>query len=485
VAEPAERQERPSDPAQAFADEHERLADERERLADERERLADEQERLADERERLADHEERIADRAEADVDDPAESAREQLLRAEARVNRALAEQERARAMVGRLVLRDDRERSSAARAEAEGLASALEGDELGWARERRAFVAADRDRLADDRDKAADARDDVARHRDQESDQRDRVARRREEVASRRANDAIGTAASLDRATDHARRELAAVREKARRQRAASGQSRARAAFGRAQHERRNAEARLVEPESPRLAAQLAALSRELFASEDPLAVAERLVELAVECVPGAIASGATLFAEMRVTMQVTTDDVAKQLDAYQIARRDGPIAESVELGKCVWVGDLSIDERWPSFRAMAAELGVRGVGACELAVRRGHVWESLGALTVYAERPGVFDQYAGDALSLFATHLAVVAALDRDRRDLSRREEALHRALGSRDVIGQAKGILMERQRIPAGEAFDILRRTSQRLNIRLQEVAARLAETGDLPA
>ena len=56
--------------------------------------------------------------------------------------------------------------------------------------------------------------------------------------------------------------------------------------------------------------------------------------------------------------------------------------------------------------------------------------------------------------------------------------------RALGSRDIIGQAKGILMERQHIPAGDAFDILKRTSQRLNIRLQELATRVAETGELP-
>jgi AmiR/NasT family two-component response regulator len=65
-----------------------------------------------------------------------------------------------------------------------------------------------------------------------------------------------------------------------------------------------------------------------------------------------------------------------------------------------------------------------------------------------------------------------------------VSRREAALHRALSSRDVIGQAKGILMERQRIGAGEAFDTHRRASQRLNIRLEEIATRLAESGELP-
>ena len=57
------------------------------------------------------------------------------------------------------------------------------------------------------------------------------------------------------------------------------------------------------------------------------------------------------------------------------------------------------------------------------------------------------------------------------------------LHEALGSRDVIGQAKGILMERLRLTPEEAFDVLRRSSQRLNVKLREVAAALAETGEL--
>lgn len=79
---------------QAEAAAWEDTRDERERLADERERLSDERERLADERERLADQDERIADRMSADPDGTGDGAQEQLVRADARVQRALAEQE-------------------------------------------------------------------------------------------------------------------------------------------------------------------------------------------------------------------------------------------------------------------------------------------------------------------------------------------------------------------------------------------------------
>ena len=113
-----------------------------------------------------------------------------------------------------------------------------------------------------------------------------------------------------------------------------------------------------------------------------------------------------------------------------------------------------------------------------------RDGLWHPLGAFTLYSEEASVPDAEAVELGAILAAYLAVAAGLERDRTDLSRREAAIHRALSTRDVIGQAKGILMERQRVPAGQAFDILRRASQRLNVKVHEVAARLAETGRLP-
>ncbi len=483
ATESAERADRGAEAA-AWED----ASDERERLADERERLADERERLADERERLADQDERIADRVSADSDGTGDVAQEQLVRANARVQRALAEQERARAAVDRASLHDERIAAASERKRSAVASDALgddEVDELEWAWERQGFVAAERERVAGIREAEADVRDELARQREQAADRRDRAARRREELAVRRIADVTGVAAGLDQLTDRARRDLAAVREAGRRQRAAATDTRRQAAADRAEAGRRRVAAGATSPPyGGYLAAQFAALTRELFASQDLFEVAERVVDLALGCIPGVVASGVTFFEGVRPMAHVATDEVAQQLDAYQLAREEGPIGESLEAGEPVSIGDLAGDPRWPSFRSMAAELGITGVAACGLTVRRDQDWHPLGALTVYAEAPGAFDDDVGDAVSLFAAHLAVVAAFDRDRHDVSRREAALHRALGSRDVIGQAKGILMERRHVPAGEAFDMLRRASQRLNVRLQELATCLAETGELP-
>jgi AmiR/NasT family two-component response regulator len=59
------------------------------------------------------------------------------------------------------------------------------------------------------------------------------------------------------------------------------------------------------------------------------------------------------------------------------------------------------------------------------------------------------------------------------------------MHDALSSRDVIGQAKGILMERHGITADAAFSVLSCVSQAENIKLADVARRFVETGGLPS
>ncbi|MFD0487774.1 ANTAR domain-containing protein [Saccharopolyspora spinosporotrichia] len=104
----------------------------------------------------------------------------------------------------------------------------------------------------------------------------------------------------------------------------------------------------------------------------------------------------------------------------------------------------------------------------------------ETLGALNLYSCSPGRFGENARIVGELFAAHAAVVVSG-------KRREDQLSQALLTRDVIGQAKGILMERYGITAEQAFDRLIAASQAANMKLREVAAKLAsrEGPDLTA
>jgi GAF domain-containing protein len=102
----------------------------------------------------------------------------------------------------------------------------------------------------------------------------------------------------------------------------------------------------------------------------------------------------------------------------------------------------------------------------------------EHLGTLSLYGDKPDCFDATAKQLADLYATHAALALAE-------ARRTDQLKRAILSRDLIGQAKGILMERERLTADQAFDRLREVSQRLNRKITDVAQELTSRGELPS
>ncbi len=99
------------------------------------------------------------------------------------------------------------------------------------------------------------------------------------------------------------------------------------------------------------------------------------------------------------------------------------------------------------------------------------------LGSLSLYARSTAAFDDAAKRLADLYATHGAL-ALLE------AQRAHQLQRAIASRDVIGQAKGVLMERHRFTADQEFTLLKGASQRLNLKVTEVARILAATCDFP-
>jgi AmiR/NasT family two-component response regulator len=93
-----------------------------------------------------------------------------------------------------------------------------------------------------------------------------------------------------------------------------------------------------------------------------------------------------------------------------------------------------------------------------------------SAAALNFYAESPDVFDDESVNLGLIFATHAALVW-------NMMRRDQQFRVALVSRDVIGQAKGRLMERFGIDAAEAFQWLKQASQDGNTPIAQVAQRV--------
>jgi GAF domain-containing protein len=155
--------------------------------------------------------------------------------------------------------------------------------------------------------------------------------------------------------------------------------------------------------------------------------------------------------------------------LDAIQQRHREGPCLTSAWEHKTIHVVDLKEDFRWPSYRRDSlAETPIRSIMAFQLFIAD----ESMGALNVYSEEPEAFDRETEEVGLIFATHSAVAW-------NSARRDEQFRQALASRDAIGQAKGMIMERFGVGAIQAFEMLRKLSQDSNVRLTDIARDLVE------
>jgi GAF domain-containing protein len=238
-------------------------------------------------------------------------------------------------------------------------------------------------------------------------------------------------------------------------------------------------------------LARQFADLTRTLLDVTPTVGgVLKLVVGAAIALVPDADLVSVTLRdADGTFHTPVETDPVAARLDQVQYDHAEGPCVESARPdGPAVgWSPDVGHDARWPAFGPAAARHGYHSVLATALLpdVRPPRL---SGALNIYSRSPGAFDARAIDIALLLATHASLALAHTEAVASADLEAAHLRRAVDSRDVIGQAKGILMQRRGISADEAFDVLRRASQDLNVKLADLAKTLASRHtevDLPA
>jgi GAF domain-containing protein len=205
-----------------------------------------------------------------------------------------------------------------------------------------------------------------------------------------------------------------------------------------------------------------------------------QRIVDLAVHTIEGCDHASISVLDGAQVATQVCSDPGVADVDVLQYDAHEGPCLDVVtQQATTVYAEDLTDDPRWPSFGPLAAAAGMRSLLAIRVLADR-----TLGALNLYARLPRAFGATDRATGVIFATHAGIALAAAEARSE-AHRVEHLEQALSSRELIGQAQGILMERERITPDQAFDVLRRASQHLNVKLREVAQRLVDTGERPA
>lgn len=192
-------------------------------------------------------------------------------------------------------------------------------------------------------------------------------------------------------------------------------------------------------------------------------------IAQAAVAAVPGAEHCGVLLLHDDGSPVRrAATSHVPVAIGTLLDETGEGPCLMSAQARTTVQVEDTATETRWPGYIDGARRLGVGSVLCLPLTVDGNH----YGSMSLYAERSHVFSAEAAVLGAMFAAHAAT--AMSR-----ANQERQLRGALDTRDVIGQAKGILMERHHLSADEAFGVLVTLSQQTNTKLRVVAENLVD------
>ncbi|MET8908800.1 GAF and ANTAR domain-containing protein [Micromonospora sp. NPDC004551] len=206
-----------------------------------------------------------------------------------------------------------------------------------------------------------------------------------------------------------------------------------------------------------------------------------DQMVRVAVEVVAPAVACGLTVRRDGGAFTVASSGDLAAHGDEVQYGADEGPCLEALRLGRIVEVSDLRADERWSRYREHALRLGIVSSLSLPMTVDG----ETVGALNLYATRPGAFTDVRQQALAFADQGSAALGVILR-QADQALLHRQLADAMASRSVIDQALGVVMGQQRCTAAEAFTLLRQASQNRNRKLRDVAAEIITqvTGESP-
>jgi GAF domain-containing protein len=206
-----------------------------------------------------------------------------------------------------------------------------------------------------------------------------------------------------------------------------------------------------------------------------------QAVADLAKTVMPGDPEASIFVQSAGRKSTVSSTGQLATALDEVQYAEDYGPCLHAARSQQVVEIPDTRVEARWPDYVRRAVEHGNLSSLSVPLEIddRRS------GALNIYAREAEAFDADSRAAATRFGPYAAVALANMHAYEDARAMAGHLQVALDSRAVIDQAKGILIERHKFTADQAFQVLVTVSNRTNTKLRDVADRLVRTGELAA
>lgn len=190
------------------------------------------------------------------------------------------------------------------------------------------------------------------------------------------------------------------------------------------------------------------------------------RITTAAVEVLPEVDSASITVrHTDGRLETIAPTEESLVELDAAQYSLQEGPCYETATDEAYVVSPDLASDPRWPEYTQAALQAGIRaqaGIGLFDAP-------RFQGALDLYSRQVGAFEDL-GPLGQLFSHQAALAIGYAQEVSDL-------RQAILTRQRIGQAMGIVMERYHLTEDQAFAFLTRLSQTRNVKLRDLALEL--------
>jgi GAF domain-containing protein len=216
----------------------------------------------------------------------------------------------------------------------------------------------------------------------------------------------------------------------------------------------------------------EFAALARQVHASDDFPGSLARITSTAEQAIGGCEAASISLLTRDGPVTFGATNALADEGDQIQYEEREGPCLDAAMEEQWVYTPDLAVDPRWPRSAArLSLQLGVHSMFSTRLTLDAAPN-DTLGGMNMYATRPDAFSEQ-DQMLALLLSSLGAVVV------DASRQQEHLRQAIQSRQIIGEAIGILRAQSNLTSQEAFEMLTRASQRTNVKLRDLAQQISE------
>ena len=209
---------------------------------------------------------------------------------------------------------------------------------------------------------------------------------------------------------------------------------------------------------------------------ADPPEQTLRRIAELAKQTMPGVEEVSLTVIEDGRPRSVVFTGQLAVDLDERQYEAGFGPCLDAAKTGQTIVVDSAEEDSPYREFARVAGRAGVRHIISVGMPLAQ----RTIGGMNIYSLEDEPLSPAVVDHAEVFAGHAAVAVANVMSHAHAVYEATHLRRAMESRAVIEQAKGMIMARDRCTAEEAFDILNRISQQQNVKLRDLAQLIVES-----